>query len=101
LDHAAQAPAGGGTGGSSLAACGPSSLQKPIRTSTCTPLSSSWSDSWSSSLITFRIAAALAAVGLLQYLPAQAAMLILAWTLAAGVLYGATRRELWQARWPS
>jgi len=44
----------------------------------------------------------LAAVGLLlQYLPAQAAMLILAGTLAAGVLYGATRRELWQARWPS
>jgi hypothetical protein len=40
----------------------------------------------------------MAAVGLLlQYLPARAAMLILAGMLAAGVLYGATRRELRRA----
>jgi MFS family permease len=45
--------------------------------------------------------AGLAIVGLLlQYLSAQAAMLILAGTLAAGVLYGASKRELWQAAWP-
>jgi len=37
---------------------------------------------------------------LLQYLPAQAAMLTLAAAEAAGVAYCSTRRELWQARWP-
>lgn len=43
----------------------------------------------------------LAAAGLLlQYLPAQAALLVLAGFLAVGVLACATRRELWQARWP-
>jgi MFS family permease len=46
--------------------------------------------------------AGLAGCGLLlQYLPGQAAMLILAGTEAAGVAYCATRRELWQARWPA
>ena len=45
--------------------------------------------------------AGLAACGLLlQYLPAQAAMLTLAAAEAAGVAYCSTRRELWQARWP-
>lgn len=45
--------------------------------------------------------AGLAVVGLLlEYLPAQTAMLILAGTLAIGVLCTATRRELWQAEWP-
>lgn len=45
--------------------------------------------------------AGLAVVGLLlEYLPAQAAMLILAGALAVGVLCTATRRELWQAEWP-
>ena len=37
---------------------------------------------------------------LLQYLPAQAAMLTLAAVEAAGVAYCATKRQLWQARWP-
>jgi MFS family permease len=37
---------------------------------------------------------------LLQYLPAQAAMLTLASAQAAGVAYCSTRRELRQARWP-
>jgi hypothetical protein len=46
--------------------------------------------------------AGLAATGLLlQYLPAAAAMLILASMLAVGVLYCATMRALWQARWPA
>jgi MFS family permease len=46
--------------------------------------------------------AGLAGCGLLlQYLPGQAAMLILAGTEAAGVAYCATRRELWLARWPA
>jgi MFS family permease len=45
--------------------------------------------------------AGLAAAGLLlQYLPAQAALLVLAGFLAVGVLACAIRRELWQARWP-
>jgi MFS family permease len=45
--------------------------------------------------------AGLAAAGLLlQYLPAQAALLVLAGFLAAGVLACASRRTLWQARWP-
>jgi hypothetical protein len=38
---------------------------------------------------------------LLQYVPAQAAMLTLAGLLAAAVAYSATRRELWHARWPA
>jgi Major Facilitator Superfamily len=38
---------------------------------------------------------------LLQYLPAQAAMLTLAAVEFAGVAYGSTRRELWQACWPA
>ena len=37
---------------------------------------------------------------LLQWLPAQAAMLVLAGVLAAGVLYCASKRELWRATWP-
>ena len=37
---------------------------------------------------------------LLQYLPAQVAMLTLAAILAAGVGYCAARPGLWQARWP-
>ncbi len=37
---------------------------------------------------------------LLQYLPAQTAMLVLAGALAVAVTYGSSRRELWQARWP-
>jgi Major Facilitator Superfamily len=46
--------------------------------------------------------AGLAGCGLLlQYLPGQTAMLILAGTEAVGVAYCATRRELWQARWPA
>jgi MFS family permease len=38
---------------------------------------------------------------LLQYVPAQAAMLALAAVLAVAVAYSATRRELWHARWPA
>ena len=38
---------------------------------------------------------------LLQYLPAQAAMLTLAGLEAAGVAYCATKRQLRQARWPA
>jgi len=46
--------------------------------------------------------AGLAGCGLLlQYLPGQTGMLILAGTEAAGVAYCATRRELWQACWPA
>jgi len=37
---------------------------------------------------------------LLQWLPAQAAMLTLVGVLALGVGYCATKRELWRARWP-
>jgi MFS family permease len=37
---------------------------------------------------------------LLQSVPASAAMLALAGILAVGVLYCATQRELWRARWP-
>lgn len=37
---------------------------------------------------------------LLQYLPAQTAMLVLAGLLALTVCYCSSRRELWQARWP-
>src|SRR5580658_719101 len=53
-------------------------------------------------LIGLGIPAGVAGCGLLlQYLPAQAAMLILAGTEAIGVAYGATRRELWRAKWPA
>jgi MFS family permease len=46
--------------------------------------------------------AGLAAAGLLlQFLPATTAMLILASLLAVGVLYCATMRALWRARWPA
>jgi predicted MFS family arabinose efflux permease len=38
---------------------------------------------------------------LLQYVPAQAAMLTLAAILAAAVAYSATKRELWHAPWPA
>ncbi|HEY2549526.1 MAG TPA: MFS transporter, partial [Streptosporangiaceae bacterium] len=37
---------------------------------------------------------------LLQHLAPTPAMLVLAGALAAGVLYCATKRELWRARWP-
>jgi predicted MFS family arabinose efflux permease len=53
-------------------------------------------------LIGLGIPAGVAATGLLlQFLPGPAAMLILAGALAVGVLACATRRVLWQARWPS
>ncbi len=52
-------------------------------------------------LIGLGMPAGLAGCGLLlQYLPAQAAMLTLAAIEAVGVAYGSTRRELWRARWP-
>ena len=52
-------------------------------------------------LIGLGMPAGLAACGLLlQYLPAQAAMLTLAAAEAVGVAYCCTRRELRQARWP-
>jgi MFS family permease len=37
---------------------------------------------------------------LLQWLPAQSAMLVLTGVLAFGVGYCSTKRELWRARWP-
>jgi MFS family permease len=37
---------------------------------------------------------------LLQWLPAQTAMLVLVAVLALGVAYCSTKRELWRARWP-
>jgi MFS family permease len=53
-------------------------------------------------LIGLGIPAGLAGCGLLlQYVPAQAAMLALAAVEAAGVAYCATKRQLWQARWPA
>jgi predicted MFS family arabinose efflux permease len=53
-------------------------------------------------LISLGIPAGVAGCGLLlQYLPAQAAMLTLAAVEAAGVAYCSTRRELRQARWPA
>jgi MFS family permease len=53
-------------------------------------------------LIGLGMPAGLAGCGLLlQYLPAQTAMLILAGAEAAGVAYALTRRELRQARWPA
>jgi MFS family permease len=52
-------------------------------------------------LIGLGIPAGVAGCGLLlQYLPAQAAMLTLASAQAAGLGYCSTRRELRQARWP-
>ena len=52
-------------------------------------------------LIGLGMPAGVAACGvLLQYLPAQAAMLTLAAVEAVAVAYCSTRRELWQARWP-
>jgi predicted MFS family arabinose efflux permease len=48
------------------------------------------------------VPAGLAVAGLLlQDLPAQDVVLILAGMVAVGVLYGASRRELWQASWPA
>jgi MFS family permease len=38
---------------------------------------------------------------LLQWLPARTALLTLAAVLAVSVLYCASKRELWQARWPA
>ena len=53
-------------------------------------------------LIGLGIPAGLAGCGLLlQYLPAQAAMLVLAAIEAAGVAYCSTKRQLRQARWPA
>ena len=53
-------------------------------------------------LIALGIPVGLAGCGLLlQYVPAQAAMLALAAILAAGVAYSATKRELWHAPWPT
>jgi MFS family permease len=53
-------------------------------------------------LIGLGIPAGVAGCGLLlQYLPAQAAMLILAGTEAIGLAYCSTRRELWRAKWPA
>jgi MFS family permease len=52
-------------------------------------------------LITIGMPAGVAASGLLlQYLSAQAAVLILAGLLAVGVLLCAIKPELWRARWP-
>ena len=52
-------------------------------------------------LIGLGVPAGLACCGLLlQYLPAQAAILALAAAEAVGVAYCSTRHELWQARWP-
>jgi len=53
-------------------------------------------------LIGLGVPAGLAGCGLLlQYLPAQAAILTLAAAETVGVAYCSTRRELWQARWPA
>ena len=52
-------------------------------------------------LIGIGMPAGLAGSGLLlQWLPAQTAMLTLAALLAAGVLYCAAKRPLWRAQWP-
>jgi MFS family permease len=52
-------------------------------------------------LISVGIPAGVAGTGLLlEWLPAQSAMLVLAAVLASGVLYCASKRELWRARWP-
>jgi predicted MFS family arabinose efflux permease len=53
-------------------------------------------------LIGLGVPAGLAGCGLLlQYLPAQAAILAMAAAEAVGVAYCSTRRELWHARWPA
>ncbi len=53
-------------------------------------------------LIGLGVPAGLAGCGLLlQYLPAQVAILTMAAAEAVGVAYCSTRRELWQARWPA
>jgi hypothetical protein len=53
-------------------------------------------------LIGLGMPARLAGCGLLrQFLPAQAAMLVLAATEAAAVAYCSTKRELRQAQWPA
>jgi MFS family permease len=53
-------------------------------------------------LIGLGVPAGLAGCGLLlQYLPAQAAILLMSAAEAVGVAYCSTRRELWQARWPA
>jgi len=52
-------------------------------------------------LISAGMPAGVAGTGLLlQWLPAQTAMLVLVAVLASGVLYCASKRELWRARWP-
>ena len=52
-------------------------------------------------LIGLGMPAGVAGAGLLlQSVPASAAVLMLAGLLAAGVLYCASQRELWRARWP-
>ena len=52
-------------------------------------------------LISAGMPAGMAGTGLLlQWLPAQTAMLILVGVLTLGVGYCATKRELWRARWP-
>jgi len=52
-------------------------------------------------LIGLGMPAGMAGAGLLlQWLPPQAAMLLLASLLALGVLYCASQRELWRAHWP-
>jgi hypothetical protein len=53
-------------------------------------------------LLGLGVPAGLAGCGLLlQYLPAQTAILTMAAAEAVGVAYCSTRRELWQARWPA
>ena len=53
-------------------------------------------------LLTIGMPAGVALSGLmLQFLPAQVAMLVMAGLLGAGVLYSATKRQLWRARWPA
>jgi hypothetical protein len=52
-------------------------------------------------LLGIGIPAGLAGAGLLlQYLPAQTAVLILAAALAVGVVACAAKRQIWNARWP-
>jgi MFS family permease len=52
-------------------------------------------------LISLGIPIGMAGTGLLlQWLPAQSAMLVLVAALALGVGYCSTKRELWRARWP-
>jgi MFS family permease len=52
-------------------------------------------------LVSLGMPAGMAGTGLLlQFLPAQAAMLVLVGVLTVGVAYCATKRELWRAQWP-